>query len=215
MIIIDDFSSDRDSILELEKYINLDSRIKLIKSGFNAGAAIARNLGIEIAKGDYIAFLDSDDIWHSNKLENQIEFMIDNDVMLSYSSYRKVNINSNVINILKPPSKLSYKDILKCNRIGCLTAVYNARELGKIYMPNIAKRQDMGLWLKILKKIDFAYGIDEVLADYRVSNNSLSSNKLNVIKYQWRIYREVEHINFPGSLYFLSQYAINGMRNRV
>jgi hypothetical protein len=93
--------------------------------------------------------------------------------------------------------------LLKSNKIGCLTAIYNAEELGKIYMPLINKRQDYGLWLKILKKIDYAYGIEEVLATYRILNNSISSNKVNLLKYNYRLFREHEKLSVQKSIYYL------------
>lgn len=167
MIIVDDVSPDNSNKI-IEEYCKKDSRIKLIKLKENSGPAVARNRAI---KGRYIAFLDADDLW---KPEKQINFMIEKNCALSYSAYETMSEEGKII---VPPSKLSYKDILKTNYIGCLTAIYDTQ---KVYMPLIKKRQDYGLWLKILKETDFAYGLDESLATYRLMSNSVSSNKFKI-----------------------------------
>lgn len=104
---------------------------------------------------------------------------------------------------INPPLKISYKDILKSNYIGCLTAIYDTQKIGKIYMPLISKRQDYGLWLRILKKTDFAYGLDESLAIYRIMSNSVSSNKYKLLKYNYLLFREHEGLSSVKSFYYL------------
>ncbi len=174
MIIVDDCSTDNSV-----KIINSfkDKRIKLITLKENSGAAVARNKAIAKAKGNFIAFLDSDDFWYPNKLEVQINFMVKNNYKLTYTSYQQVDENATPIKKIECHKKLSYQDLLSANRIGCLTAVYAADKLGKIYMPTIRKRQDYAFWLSILKKIDYAYGIQQVLANYTIRNQSISNNK--------------------------------------
>ncbi len=113
------------------------------------------------------------------------------------------------------PEFVTYSDTLKTNSIGCLTACYDTEKLGKVYMPNISKRQDLGLWLKILKKIDKAYGLEECLADYYVGVSTVSSNKVTAAKYQWRVYREVEKLPLMESAYYFASYAYNAIRNRL
>ena len=103
--------------------------------------------------------------------------------------------------------------MLKSNRIGCLTAIYDTDKLGKVYMPNISKRQDLGLWLRILKKVDYAWGMDEILGDYlAIQSNSVSSNKKNAAKYQWRLYREIEKLSLIQSFYYFCFYAYLGFK---
>jgi len=210
LIIVDDCS--RDSSIEIiESYAKQDSRIHLITLENNSGPAIARNIAIEKAQGKYIAFLDSDDIWISNKLEKQINFMESKQISFSFSSYQIINEDGKYLKTFYiKESKINYFDLLKTNSIGCLTAIYNQHTLGKIYMPIIKKRQDYGLWLKILKKIDYAYGIQEPLAKYRIHKNSISANKLKASQYQWKIYREVEKFNILKSIYYFVQYAYYG-----
>jgi len=209
-IIIDDCSPNFDFTF-LEHLILDDPRIKLIKRSWNAGPAVTRNRGISEAKGKYIAFLDSDDLWNGDKLEKQIEFMESEGLSLSYSAYDVIDIDGKFIGLRNVPSSITYSDLLKSNKIGCLTAIYDKEKLGKVYMPNIGKRQDLGLWLKILRDGGMAKGLDVSLAQYRVGGKSLSSNKFGVLKYQWRLYREVEKLNFLSSLYYFSHYAINGL----
>lgn len=210
LIIVDDCSPD-DSNKIIAKYIDSDSRIKLIKLQKNSGPAIARNMAIETANGRYIAFLDSDDVWLPNKLEKQIKFMQDNDLAFTYSSYKLVGEDNEDLGLFITKDKISYFDMLKTCSVGCLTAIYDTEKIGKQYMPLILKRQDYGLWLKILKLIGETRGILEPLATYRIRKNSVSSNKVKAAKYQWKIYREIEKLSFLKSLYYFAFYAYNGI----
>lgn len=209
LILVDDCSSDN-TIKLISNFAEKDKRILILKNEKNEGAAISRNKAIKIAKGRFIAFLDSDDLWFPSKLEKQVEFSIINKFALTYSAYQKISEDGSLLGIISVPKKVSYKSILKTCSIGCLTAMYDTSILGKIYMPNIRKRQDYGLWLKILKKIDFAHGMNEILAQYRVRKNSISSNKLKAAKYQWKVYREVENLSLLSSIYYFINYFIYG-----
>ncbi len=210
MIIVDDASPDNSNNI-IEKYIKIDSRIRLIRLHQNSGPAIARNKAIEEAKGRYIAFLDADDLWLPEKLEKQIKFMQKNDIFLSYSSYFLINENSDTIGqFIIPTIKVSYNKILKTCIIGNLTAIYDSKIIGKYYMKNCG-HEDFTLWLQILKDIDFAHGIVEPLAKYRISNTSISKNKFKAIAWQWNIYRNIERLNIFKSIYYFICYAINGI----
>jgi len=203
MIIVDDVSPDNSNEI-IEEYTKKDNRIKLIKLAKNSGPAIARNKAIEEAKGRYIAFLDADDLWKPEKLEKQIKFMQKKDCALSYSVYETMSEEGELKNkFINPPLKLSYNDLLKTNHIGCLTAIYDTQKVGKVYMPLIKKRQDYGLWLKILKKIDFAYGMEEPLAIYRIMSDSVSSNKFKLLKYNYLLFKEHEGFSAIKSFYYL------------
>jgi len=207
LIIIDDCSPDNSNKI-IEDYMHRSEKIKLIALESNSGPAIARNRAIIEAKGRYIAFLDSDDLWHSDKLSKQISFMQEHDVALSYTGYYRIEEDSgeiiDQINVLK---KVDYTELLKQNIIGCLTAIYDTRKIGKVYMPNIRKRQDFGLWLNILKKVPYAYGINEPLAYYRVRSASVSSNKMIASKYNWKLYREVEKLPMHKAIYYFGWYT--------
>jgi len=208
MIIVDDGSSD-DSQQIIRNYTAQDERIKLIVNEENIGASKSRNKAIDVAIGEYIAFLDSDDIWYENKLEKQIALMQEKDVLLSYSAYETIDEQSKVTGMFPVQEKITYDNLLKTSSIGTLTAVYNAQVLGKIYFKDIG-HEDYVMKLHILKKIDYAQGITEPLAKYRIHNNSLSNNKLKAAKWQWKIYRDVEKISFVRSLYYFLHYAYFG-----
>ncbi|HJE03301.1 MAG TPA: glycosyltransferase family 2 protein [Aliarcobacter thereius] len=210
MIIVDDVSPDNSNEI-IEEYCKKDSRIKFIKLEQNSGAAVARNRAIEEAKGRYIAFLDTDDMWKPEKLEKQIDFMQKNNYAFTYTAYEKVDENGEVFGTMGVPSKVSYNDLLKTCVIGCLTVIYDAEKLDKVYMPLIRKRQDFGLWLKILKKVDFAYGINESLAFYTVRDDSISANKKSAAYFTWKLYRDIEKLNLLKAGYYFSHYAIRGI----
>lgn len=206
LLITDDNSND-ETINIIKKYQKNDSRIKLFVLETNGGAGIARNNSIENAKGRFIAFLDSDDIWHENKLEKQINFMIEHNHALTYTAYQKIDINGRLGGVIRPPANVSYNELLKSNVIGCLTAVFDTQLVGKVYMPHIRKRQDMALWLLILKKIEFAWCLNDVLAYYREGHISLSSNKFKVLSSQWFFYRKYLMLSPFSSIYYFTHYV--------
>lgn len=210
LLVVDDCTTDNANTL-IETYVAKDSRIRLIRLAENGGAAAARNKAIELARGRYIAFLDSDDRWLPDKLEKQIHFMQDNNFAFSYSAYEKLDEQGNIVCVVGVPEKVSYTDLLKVCSIGCLTAIYDAEKLGKIYMPLIRKRQDLGLWLRILKQVPYGYGLNEVLAQYQLRSDSISANKRSAAQYTWRLYRDIERLDFIRAAYYFSHYAFNGI----
>ena len=210
LIVVDDCSTDN-SVEVIQSFVDQDSRIKLIQLSENSGAAVARNTAIEAAAGRFIAFLDSDDKWLPHKLETQIQFMQDNDVAFSYAAYEKINEQGKAVGKIGVPERVTYNDLLKVCSIGCLTAVYDTQKLGKIYMPLIRKRQDLGLWLRILKQIPYAYGVQEVLGQYQLRSDSISANKRSAAQFTWKLYREVEKLNIFKASYFFAHYAVNGV----
>lgn len=161
-----------------------------------------------MANGRFIAFLDSDDLWHPEKLNKQVKFMIDCDISLSYTQYQKFD-SAGELGVIIPPDTVTYNELIFSNVIGCLTAMYDTHKLGKCYMPLIRKRQDMGLWLSILKNIPKAYCLQENLAKYRV-DSGMTQNKLRVLGYQWRFYREVVGLSIFRSTYTFLIYSYKG-----
>jgi len=184
-LIIDDCSTDATTTI-VSNYAEKDSRIKLIKLAQNSGAGIARNEGIKVAQRRFIAFLDADDFWHIDKLKRQISFMLDNSYQLTYTAYYVIDEETNIKYIRNAPLKTSYSDILKNDYIGCLTVIYDTDRIGKFFMPEIRKRQDWVLWIRILKEIKNSYGIKEPLAYYRIGNESLSKNKFKLLKHNFK-----------------------------
>jgi glycosyltransferase involved in cell wall biosynthesis len=207
LLITDDRSSDATQQIINEYAIN-DSRIKLFINEQNGGAGVARNNSIKQANGRFIAFLDADDQWLPEKLTTQISFMLKNNYAFTFTAYQKLE-SETLKGTVTPPQFTTYNKLLGSNVIGCLTAVYDSKELGKHYMPLIRKRQDMGLWLNILKQTPKAYSIPDILALYRV-DSGMTQNKFKILKWQWDLYRKVIGLGlFKTSIYFCS-YAICG-----
>lgn len=207
LIIVDDRSTD-ESYQIAYKYAEEDERIRLFQSEKNGGAAAARNYAIKMASGSYIAFLDSDDIWFPNKLENQLNFMQKNDSALSFTSYQYIDEQGRSGKYIVPvPTSITYHDLLKRTAIACLTVVYDVSKIGKHYFDTTLElHEDYHYWLEILKLIDHADGISKPLAFYRVRNNSLSSNKVLAAYHVWKIQKEYQGISFLKRVYYFSSY---------
>lgn len=219
LLITDDCSTDN-SVEIIEDYIKKDSRIKLQKLEKNCGAGICRNKSIEMAKGQYIAFCDSDDVWMPQKLEKQLTFMTEKQCALAYSSYMLMNEAGQEKGIAVCKSKLNFNQLKRNNEIGCLTAMYDTKKIGKIYMSSIRKRQDWGLWLEILAKCKVAYGIKEPLAYYRIRKGSISNKKIDLVKHNINVYRTI--LKFPiwkaylfFSFIFMPTYILKRFRMRI
>ncbi|MDM0469396.1 glycosyl transferase [Clostridium perfringens] len=214
MIIIDDCSSDNTESI-VNRYVELDKRIKFYKLEKNSGAAIARNLGINKANGEFIAFLDSDDLWDENKLEKQIEFMKERKIGFSFTGYRLMKENGELLNKeIMVPEKVDYNSLLKNTIIGCLTVMIDKRIIGEFKMPELRAGQDTATWLSILRKGNIAYGYNEILASYRLVNGSISSNKMKALKRTWNIYRNVENLSLYKSIYCFLFYSKNAFLKR-
>lgn len=206
LIIVDDYSTDN-TLAIIEEFKKCDNRIILLRQDQNSGVAAARNKGIEHAKGRFLAFLDSDDIWEKTKLEKQVNFMLKNKIYFSYTSYQLMDENNNLSNkVVKVQNEpIEFEKLLECNYFGCLTVMIDLSKIKKPYFPNIP-HEDYALWLDILKNNDIkAYGIDEVLAYYRISPGSVSRNKLKSLKWIWNIYRE--HLKY-GRFYSLFRMCV-------
>lgn len=216
MIIVDDCSKDS-TIDIVNKFSELDSRIKLVLLKENSGAAIARNTALKLAKGRYIAFLDSDDLWKSNKLEKQLNFMQKYNYAFTYSAYELMGENGELLNkVIDVPDKIDYKGLLKNTIIGCLTVVIDREKVAAFQMPNIRTRQDFALWLQILRENDItAYGIKEPLAIYRLVFGSISSNKFKTAKRNWFVYRKIEKLSLPYASWCFVNYAYYALIKRV
>ena len=209
LILIDDFSTDK-SIQVIEPILKKNNRVKLIRLETNQGAAVARNEGTKIAEGDYIAFLDSDDLWLPHKLSVQIELMRIKGIDVCFSSYELIDEKGESLNkVVSALPSLSFKKLLKSNYVGNLTGIYDAKKLGKIYAPNLRKRQDWLLWLEALKgSSKNAFGIKEPLARYRIRKDSMSSNKMDLIKYNFKVYRKGLGFSALKSVYCILVFMI-------
>lgn len=209
--IIDDFSEDN-SVSIIAQYAQNDTRIKLFPLKKNAGAAVARNVGIALVKGNYMTFIDADDVWKPIFLAENIARIAQTEGFLC-ASYEMYDVTlKQKLGELIVPKYANYSDILKTNTISCLTAFIDISRLGKEFMPEIKYRQDMGLWLKYLKKINRAEGIQQSLAIYRIRNQSLSGNKINLLKHQWTFYRKIENLSVLKSSYYFILWTYYGSK---
>lgn len=206
LVIVDDCSKDNTE----EVVANFkDDRIKYHKLKNNSGAAVARTEAMKLANGNYMAFLDSDDLWKEDKLTKQIKFMQDNNYNFTCTAYEQIDEQGNKLNkVIKTKKKANYNRILLDCPVGNSTVMYNVDNLGKFEVPNIRKRNDDALWLQILKKEKFIYGMPDVLMEYRIRNNSISSNKLSLIKYHWQLYREIEHLSVIRSAFHICWWGM-------
>src|SRR5690606_33644636 len=195
LLIIDDCSTD--ATVKVATTFLGDKRIRLLRQSSNQGAISARNRGISEARGRYVAFLDSDDLWRPSKLATQIDAMKRYGAALSFTSYRVFGSSDMVYGVHIVPKKVNYRDLLRTCSIGCSTVMYDVSQIGKQYFDPAAPpaREDYALWLKMSRSFPKAafYGIQEVLMDYRKHEQGNSRNKLEMAKRQWYIYRNVEH----------------------
>ncbi|WP_179349439.1 glycosyltransferase family 2 protein [Winogradskyella pacifica] len=207
LLLVDDASSDQIKAV-IKPFTESDSRIKLFTHKDNKGAAEARNLGTEMATGNYIAFLDADDLWAANKLQLQVAQLQNNSTDVSFGSYEWIDEDNQPLNKkVHALPQLEFGKLLKANYVGNLTGMYNSEKLGKIYTKDLKKRQDWLLWLEALKRSDKpAIGIQETIAYYRITEGSLSSNKTNLIKHNFNVYRKGLGFSNVKSLVYLIQF---------
>lgn len=164
---------------------------------------------MKLAKGQYIAFCDSDDLWYEDKLEKQIAFMKQQGHLFTCTAYEQIDEEGKSLGkIFKPKKKCGYNRLLLDCPVGNSTVMYDASVMGKFEVPNIRKRNDDALWLKMLKKEQYIWGMPDVLMQYRIRSNSISSNKLKVIKYHWILYREIEQLSIVRSIFHIAYWCM-------
>lgn len=211
LYIVDDASTDDTANVVAD--IN-DVRIEYILLNDNGGVANARNVGIQSAKGKYIAFLDSDDLWEPNKLKKQISLLEQGYAVVcgNYSTFLSDDID-HPVSVRTSPMEFSYRDMLNSNRIGNLTGIYNRELLGTFYQERCG-HEDYLMWLSIMKVAKKAACVQDVIARYRLSSNSLSANKLTAAKWQWHIYRHKLLLSLSASLYHWLSYVVIALKKR-
>jgi len=212
-LVTDDCSTD-DTWNIVQSLAKKDSRIKLQKNNMNYGAAISRNNSIALAKGDFLAFLDSDDLWLPKKLELHLQFMTLSKASLSFTPYILINeqgchLDKGIDMTLT--GQFSYADMLKKNAtMGCCTVMVRTSAFTDLSMPLINIGQDYALWLKLLKSGTNAHIFPVPLSKYRIVSNSLSRNKMVKAFKTWQIYRNLEELNLLKASYVFLHYAIKG-----
>lgn len=218
LLLVENGSSDS-SVEIIKEKLNLlnDPRIRLIEIGSNVGAARARNIGLEEAKGRYICYLDADDVWNSEKLEKELRFAKENNAGFVFTGYEFADENAvGTGKIVRVPKTLSYKEALGNTTIFTTTVMFDTEIIPKslLDMP-IIKSEDTALWWKVLRNGYTAYGLDENLAMYRRAGKSLSSNKIEALRRIWNLYRKAENMGILPSAYYFCIWAINAVKRRV
>lgn len=215
LLITDDCSTDS-TVDIIKSYAKQNHRIKLFIFEQNQGAAASRNNSLKHAKGNYIAFLDSDDTWSPMKIEKQIHFMREHGCAFSFSYYELMDEKGRLLNrVIKTPTSVNYKEYLQNTIIGCLTVMIDQTIVGDFRMPQIRTSQDMATWLQILKRGYIAYAIPEILAQYRLVNDSNSSKKWRAAKDVWKVYRQIEHLSLLFSIYNFGGYTFHALLKRL
>jgi len=210
LLIVNDGSCD--GTLDIaQKYAKGNDKVKVLSVPEPSGVAKARNYGISESRGQYVAFLDADDVWLPMKLEEQINFMKLNKCVLCFSAYEKVDKQSCRIEMIGVPDKVAYSELLKTNVIGCMTGVYDVTYFGRVFMPLNTKREDYAFWLMLLKKVEFAYGINKPLAKYRVHDASATYKKRKIVGQIWELFRKIEKLSVLQSMYYFTHYGVRGV----
>ena len=211
LIIIDDCSTDNSSRI-ISQYLKTDARIKLIHNDKNKGCAFCRNIGVENSSGEYIAFIDSDDIWLPSKLDKQIKFMSISNTNMVYSSYAIIDSSGSELKKRFINDYLYLMDLLKENSVIFSTTTFKSDYIKDIYFQDKWYHEDYIFLLDYIKRYGFLSGLNEILVKYRVHSQGRSFNKLKAARFRWKIYRDYLHLSFLRSLFYYIQYAVNGWR---
>ncbi len=217
MILVDDCSPDNSAEI-IRSYQQKDDRIRYVRLSENGGAAIARNKALEVSRGRYIAYLDADDIWLPEKLEKQIDFMTKNDVAFTCCDYEKIESDGTRLNkIIHMPKTMTYNQYLRNTIIQTVGVITDTEKFDRklLIMPNVRRGQDAATWLQLLRNGVTFTGQNEVLAQYRRVPNSLSANKFSAMKRTWYLYRGVEKLSLPKSVFCMMGWAYHASMKRI
>lgn len=212
LLVLDDGSTD-DTLTIVQRLAQLDSRIRVLPNECNMGVAKTRNRGLDLCRGEYVALLDSDDVWYPKKLETQLALIRETGADLSYCSYAIVDAaGEKTCADYLVPSKVEFRELLKQNVIGCSTVMFSAKVKEKYRFEADFYHEDYVLWLQLLRDGCKAAGCTQVLVAWRYVVNSRSFNKWNAAQKRWKIYRSYLHLEFFYSARLLAEYAIAGLR---
>lgn len=207
-IITDDKSSDNS--VEIIREIN-NPKIKLIIADKNGGAGHARNLSLEKATGRFITFLDADDFWEPNFLEEMVNFMKKEKAEIAYSNYARCDENLvPKIDDFKADKEVTFNNLLKTCRLSLLSSMYDSERVGKEFFPEGSKREDHVMWLNLLKKIPVGKPLPKTMAKYRMHASSISRKKTNIMKDQYLVYKDYMKFSTLKSWYYTANWAFNG-----
>jgi teichuronic acid biosynthesis glycosyltransferase TuaG len=208
LLIVADTSQDR-TLEVARRRATEDPRIRVIHLEDRGGRANARNAAMDAARGRYLAFLDSDDRWLPEKLEEQFEFMSRNDIGFSFTGYRHFRADGYLGRLVGVPEKVGYQALLKGNVIGNLTVMIDRQKIPPFR--EAGETEDYFAWLHILKRGAIAWGLQRDLARYRISPGQLSANKRRAAARVWKLYRETEWLPLPKAAWCFTHYSIKGI----
>lgn len=215
LCIADDASSDK-TVEIIKSYQNKDGRIHFSVKPKHSGIANTRNQCISMAQGRFLAFLDADDVWHPDKLETQLQFMMERKTGFSYSSYDCIDEEGNPLEkSVKAAGNLDHNAYLHNTIIGCSTVMIDSTIIGEVVVPNFRTSEDTATWLNILRKGHLAYAIDMPLTSYRIRRKSASSNKLKASYDLWKVYRQQEKMPLFKTMECFFSYAFNAIKKRL
>jgi teichuronic acid biosynthesis glycosyltransferase TuaG len=212
LIFVDDASTDK-TLSVAEEFAIHDPRIRIVRCANNLGVAQARNTGIAEARGQYLAFLDSDDLWIQEKLAIQVRFLAESDAGFCFGSYRRLTSDGRMSNPVQIPDRVTYDNLLYGNVIGCLTVLIDRTKIGPFLMPSVS-HEDFAAWLSILKRGHVAHGIQQDLARYRVSSSSVSGKKWRAAYWTWNIYRKTERLPLKRAVACFFRYVLRSAQLR-
>lgn len=210
LLLVDDGETDSGGQTAILERLAQDSRVFVLTTAGRQGAASARNIGMNAARGRFIAFLDADDIWHPQKLALQLSAMRHQNATLSCTAITRLNMVTNVISVVGVPSTMSRQALLHTNVIACSSAMFDREYYGPRQMPNLRRRQDFAFWLSLLEDGSQAIGLPYPLVTYRQMPNSLSASKYKAARDTWALYRR--HLDLPvwQAGYYFVHYATRG-----
>ncbi len=214
LLIVDDCSSDNSDDV-VAPFLS-DARIRYLKNEVNSGAAVSRNYALREAKGRWIAFLDSDDLWHPEKLERQILFMEKENCHFSYTYYQEIDEASQPLGVtVQGPRHITKAGMLRFCWPGCLTVMYDAQEIGLLQIPDIRKNNDYAMWLQVISKAD-CYLLPEILASYRRRRGSISNQSyIKLIKWHYRLFRQVRKESASLSIVHTAGNLVFGVYKKI
>lgn len=215
VIAVDDGSSDGSAEI-LAGLAAKEPRLRLLSCDGNLGPAQARNLGLDAARGRFVAFLDADDLWHREKLERQLVWMQAHATPFSFTAYQRCSLETGQIEGVGVPDTVSYRQLLATNVIGCSTVMLDRASLGEMRMPDLRLRQDYAFWLDILRKHGPAQGIPFALTTYRQHKGQASGDKRQAGRATWAMYRDHLGLPLPSAVRAFTNYALRGtLRHRA
>ena len=213
LIIYDD--QNRSDLEYIKNCIKNDLRVKIIFNDKNKGVAYSRNKAISIAQGEYVAFLDCDDYWETNKIEVQLKFMLTHGYDFSHTTYQVINYNGKIVSTIKARSTLKYKELLKSCDIGLSSVILKRKLLSDMKFPDLKTKEDFVLWLNLAKKSVSLIGLDRPLMYWRQTPNSLSSSILQKLKDAFKVYYLYEKKNFFYSIFCVIRLSIYAFFKKI